>query len=77
MGRFEKLGGEELVLTGYFAAVGRSREEIVSSIGEHCGWQLKVAETLEVLDPPTAEELALLRVFDPARFFLGKATSKA
>jgi hypothetical protein len=30
-----------------------------------------------VLDPPTAQELALLRVFDPERFFLGKSTPKA
>jgi acyl CoA:acetate/3-ketoacid CoA transferase alpha subunit/acyl CoA:acetate/3-ketoacid CoA transferase beta subunit len=76
MGRFEKVAGEELILTGYFTAEGRSREEIVAGIRERCGWELQVAETLEPLDPPSAEELALLRVFDPARFFLGKATSK-
>jgi acyl CoA:acetate/3-ketoacid CoA transferase alpha subunit/acyl CoA:acetate/3-ketoacid CoA transferase beta subunit len=75
MGRFEKLGGEELILTGYFTAEGRSSEQIVAEIRERCGWQLKIAETLEALAPPSAEELALLRVFDPARFFLGKATS--
>jgi acyl CoA:acetate/3-ketoacid CoA transferase alpha subunit/acyl CoA:acetate/3-ketoacid CoA transferase beta subunit len=75
MGRFEKLGGEELILTGYFTAEGRSSEQIVAEIRERCGWQLKIAETLEALAPPSAEELALLRVFDPARFFLGKPTS--
>jgi hypothetical protein len=32
--------------------------------------------TLEAPEPPTAQELALLRIFDPARFFLGKATLK-
>jgi len=77
LGRFEKVGGGELVLTGYCVAEGRSREQIVASIRERCGWELKVAETLEALDPPTAQELALLRVFDPERFFLGKATSNA
>jgi acyl CoA:acetate/3-ketoacid CoA transferase beta subunit len=77
MGRFEKDAGDELVLTAYFTAEGRTREEIVAEIRERCGWELKVAEPLEALDPPTAEELALLRVFDPERFFLGKATSNA
>ncbi|MDB6100809.1 MAG: glutaconate CoA-transferase, subunit [Gammaproteobacteria bacterium] len=76
MGRFEKLGGEELVLTGYSADAGRSGQQIVASIREHCGWELKVAGTLEVLGPPTAQELVLLRVFDPERFFLGKTTPK-
>jgi acyl CoA:acetate/3-ketoacid CoA transferase alpha subunit/acyl CoA:acetate/3-ketoacid CoA transferase beta subunit len=77
MGRFEKDAGDELVLTAYFTVGDRTREEVVAGIRERCGWALKVAEPLEALEPPTAEELALLRVFDPERFFLGKATSNA
>jgi acyl CoA:acetate/3-ketoacid CoA transferase alpha subunit/acyl CoA:acetate/3-ketoacid CoA transferase beta subunit len=75
LGRFEKVTGDELVLTAYFTVEGRGREEIVADIRERCGWELRVAEELEPLEPPTAPELALLRVFDPERFFLGKATS--
>jgi hypothetical protein len=72
MGRFEKRGGERLILTGYYRSVGRSRDEVVDNIRERCGWTLEVADDLEALPPATPEELALLRVFDPERFFLGK-----
>jgi acyl CoA:acetate/3-ketoacid CoA transferase alpha subunit len=72
MGRFEKRGGERLILTGYYRSVGRSRDEVVDKIRERCGWTLEVADDLEALPPATPEELALLRVFDPERFFLGK-----
>lgn len=76
-GRFEKRGGEELVLTGYYEKEGQSREEAVAEIKELCDWELQVAEDVEALAPPTAEELALLRVFDPERLFLGKAAKKS
>ncbi len=33
---------------------------------------VKVADDVEELSPATDEELALLRMFDPQRFFLGK-----
>jgi acyl CoA:acetate/3-ketoacid CoA transferase alpha subunit len=72
MGRFEKRGGERLILTGYFRSAGRDRDAIVNTIRERCGWNLQVADDLEELPPVTPEELALLRVFDPERFFLGK-----
>lgn len=75
LGRFEKRDGEELVLTGYFAAAGRDREQAVADIRGRCGWALQVAGDLEELAPASAEELALLRVFDPERFFLGKPAS--
>ncbi len=72
MGRFEKIGGDELILTAYFAVAGQTHEQIVAEIRKRCGWDLKVSDKLEELQPATAEELALLRVFDPERFFLGK-----
>jgi acyl CoA:acetate/3-ketoacid CoA transferase alpha subunit/acyl CoA:acetate/3-ketoacid CoA transferase beta subunit len=77
MGRFEKVAGDELALTAYFTVEGRTREEIVADIRGCCGWELKVADELEALAPPTPAELAMLRVFDPERFFLGKAASSA
>jgi len=73
MGRFEKRGGETLILTGYFQSAGSERDEIVQKIRDRCGWELQVAEDLEELSPSTDEELATLRVFDPERSFLGKA----
>jgi len=72
MGRFEKRGGDEFVLTGYFGMEGLAREEAVREIKERCGWELQVADDVEALPAATAEELALLRMFDPERFFLGK-----
>jgi len=72
LGRFEKRGGDEFVLTGYFGCEGMSRDEAVSEIKRRCGWNLAVADEAAPLDPPTDEELALLRMFDPERFFLGK-----
>lgn len=77
LGRFEKLEGEELVLTGYFAAAGRDREHAVAEIRKRCGWELQVSEEVEELVPASAEELAMLRVFDPERFFLGKPAATA
>lgn len=74
LGRFEKRGGDEFVLTGYFGLEGLSKEDAVREIKDRCGWDLQVADDVQELPPPTAEELALLRLFDPERFFLGKST---
>lgn len=76
MGRFEKLDDEELVLTGYLPAAGHDREQAIAEIRRRCGWELKVADTVEALRPASEEELALLRLFDPERFFLGKPADK-
>lgn len=76
MGRFEKRGGDELILTGYFGLNGADNATAAREIRERCGWNLQIADDLESLGPPNAEEIALLRVFDPERFFLGKATEK-
>jgi hypothetical protein len=72
MGRFEKRGGDTLVLTGWFESAGASRDEVVRGIRERCGWDLAVADDLEALPPASGEELALLRLFDPERRFLGR-----
>jgi acyl CoA:acetate/3-ketoacid CoA transferase beta subunit len=72
MGRFEKRGGDEFVLTGYFGLEGHSKEDAIREIKDRCGWELHVADGVAELPPATPEELALLRLFDPERFFLGK-----
>ncbi len=77
MGVFEKPEGEdELILTGYFTETGdKDREEKVQEIKEHCGWDLKIADDLQPIDPPTEEELMIIRLCDPHGYFLGRRTS--
>jgi hypothetical protein len=59
----------DLVLTSVFG--DRPEAEAVAAAREACGWPLAVAPQLRRLDPPTAEELRLVRLFDPRRYFLG------
>ncbi len=72
LGIFEKLPGEgTLTLTAYFATSGfADPDEAVAAIAEKCGWELKAADSLEVLEPPTPDELKDIRIFDPRRYFL-------
>lgn len=63
----------ELVLTGVFA--GLPEAEAVRRAREDCGWELRVAPRLRRFDPPSADELALIRIFDPRRYFLGDIPS--
>jgi acyl CoA:acetate/3-ketoacid CoA transferase beta subunit len=72
LGILEKeAGNNELALTGYFPVTpSASEEECVRSIQEQCGWKLKVKSKLQILPLPSAEELKLMRCFDPKRFFL-------
>jgi acyl CoA:acetate/3-ketoacid CoA transferase alpha subunit len=69
VGLLEPLSGE-LTLTGVVADVGAD-VDAVERARRSCGWDLRVARTVRRLDPPTREELALLRSFDPARHLLG------
>jgi acyl CoA:acetate/3-ketoacid CoA transferase alpha subunit/acyl CoA:acetate/3-ketoacid CoA transferase beta subunit len=72
MGVFEKLDGDqEFTLTKYFP--GRdssSTEEIIKKIKNNCGWNLKIAGQLKEVPPPTMDELMLLRIFDPEKYYL-------
>ncbi len=72
MGVFEKPDGEsEFVLSKYFSPNGAlSRDEAIKSIKENCGWDLKVAREPQKIPLPTPDELKLLRIFDPERFYL-------
>jgi hypothetical protein len=70
LGVYEKpLGAGELVLTRVPA--GRPEAEAVRAAREACGWELRVAPTLVRLSPPEPDELRLVRLFDPRRYFLG------
>jgi acyl CoA:acetate/3-ketoacid CoA transferase alpha subunit/acyl CoA:acetate/3-ketoacid CoA transferase beta subunit len=69
MGIFEKLDGEELILTGYFPT--SNYEKDIKRIKENCGWNLKLSPAFkgkEFFDP-TLEELVTLRLLDPERHF--------
>ncbi len=72
MGVFEKVGEDkEFTLTKYFDSPGfSSTEEAVRNIRDNCGWDLKVAGEPKKLSPPARDELRLLRVFDPHKYYL-------
>jgi acyl CoA:acetate/3-ketoacid CoA transferase alpha subunit/acyl CoA:acetate/3-ketoacid CoA transferase beta subunit len=77
MGIFEKDASGELILTAYVPVKrGASGEESVRNIREHCGWKLNVKDKLQILSPPTEEDILFIRSFDPKRYFLGSAESQ-
>jgi acyl CoA:acetate/3-ketoacid CoA transferase alpha subunit/acyl CoA:acetate/3-ketoacid CoA transferase beta subunit len=63
----------ELILTG---VLGDGPEAaLVAAAREACGWELAVAPSLRRFERPTADELRLIRMLDPRRYFLGPASS--
>lgn len=68
---------DELTLTAAFESAGESPEAVVEQIRARCGWRLRVADDLAWLPRATPDELATLRVFDPARAFLGRGAASA
>jgi len=67
LGVFEKRG-DELCLTALFPG-GPGREAGLQRIKERTGWEVRVAEDLVELPPPSEEELALVRALDPQGFY--------
>jgi len=65
LGVYEKDQGE-FVLTAVFDADATAAAK---ECRERCGWELRVARDLRVLDAPTTEEIRTLRVFDPRGWF--------
>jgi acyl CoA:acetate/3-ketoacid CoA transferase alpha subunit/acyl CoA:acetate/3-ketoacid CoA transferase beta subunit len=71
LGVYEKEGEHgELRLTGVFA--DRPEAEAVAAAKRACGWELRVAGRLRRVEAPGHDELALIRLFDPRRYFLGE-----
>jgi len=66
---FERVGGVFL-LTGYFAEAADDPDEIIDDIRECTGWDVIVSDSPQPVAQPAAEELALLRGFDPLSVFL-------
>ncbi len=67
---FEKID-DELVLTKIFAEAGENTGKALSVIKQNMGWNPKVSENLQRLDEPKAEEIMMLRYFDPDKYFIG------
>ena len=71
LGVYEKTGEHgELRLSGLFG--DRPEADAVRAVREACGWDLQVEPTLRRFASPSADELALVRLFDPRRYFLGE-----
>jgi acyl CoA:acetate/3-ketoacid CoA transferase alpha subunit len=72
LGVFEKTDARgDLVLTG---VLGEGPEPaLVEAARAKCGWDLEVASTLRRFAAPTGDELRLVRLLDPRRYFLGDA----
>ena len=62
-GIFQKVRDGEFILTGYFPnpQLG-SKEEIIKTVKDGCGWGLKVSSDVSMVERPELRELALLRV---------------
>jgi len=71
LGLFERPEGEEeFWLTGIIEDGKTSLSDKVREIKEQCGWELRIVSGLKKIPLPNEEELALLRLFDPQKFFL-------
>jgi acyl CoA:acetate/3-ketoacid CoA transferase alpha subunit/acyl CoA:acetate/3-ketoacid CoA transferase beta subunit len=71
LGVYEKTSEHgELQLSGLFGDAGEA--DAVRAAREACGWELQVAPTLRRFEAPTTDELAMVRLFDPRRYFLGE-----
>jgi glutaconate CoA-transferase, subunit B len=60
-----EMGSCEMYLDSIFPNVS------VDTVKEMTGWDLKVSDELKQVDPPTMEEVILLRTLDPLQFHLG------
>jgi hypothetical protein len=59
----------ELRLAGVLGTTPEA--EAVQAARAACGWDLQVAPGLRRFETPADEELGLIRLFDPRRYFLG------
>ncbi|WXG43645.1 MAG: CoA-transferase [Promethearchaeati archaeon SRVP18_Atabeyarchaeia-1] len=69
---FEKIDGE-LVLTKCLPLFGLPNDMIVAALSKRTGWKLSATEGLLFMKEPSRYEIQLLRLFDPDRYFVGKA----
>jgi acyl CoA:acetate/3-ketoacid CoA transferase alpha subunit len=73
---FEKVDGE-FALTKCLPLYGLPNEMVVASISKRTGWKIGTPEKLTFMSEPSREEIRLLRLFDPDRYFVGKVKKSA
>jgi len=73
IGVFEKIGDKgTFTLTSYIPSKANQKvEDAIAEIREKVGWELDIAPNLKKAEPPTKEEVTLLRLFDPREFYIG------
>jgi len=69
LGLLQRGAGGRLMVAGVIAAPG-SESVVLESIAQRCGRAISVTATFRRFDPPSVQELALLRSFDPQRAIL-------
>lgn len=72
LGVYEKRDGR-LVLTQYYERPGEDREATIAHIRSRCGWDLVAGDDLTAAEPPDADDLLRLRLFDIRNDFLDYA----
>lgn len=65
-----KTADQSFVLTGVLDRDGLTKEALVREAVDRCGWALAVAREVALLPAIDANELAAVRVFDPAGHFV-------
>jgi acyl CoA:acetate/3-ketoacid CoA transferase alpha subunit/acyl CoA:acetate/3-ketoacid CoA transferase beta subunit len=70
MGVFRKAADGKFALAGCIPDGATAVEERIRQIQENCGWSIKRAEKIEIIDPPGERDLELLRLFDPQAYLL-------
>ncbi|MFQ5484929.1 MAG: CoA-transferase [Desulfobacterales bacterium] len=69
-GLYVKNGSEFILKAFYMKPEISGEKECIEVIDRACNWKLRREHHLEALSPPEADELKLLRSFDPERVFL-------
>ena len=74
LGIFKKLGDDEtFTLTKVLGLLSEvSNADRLQQIQARCGWEVRVAASIDEVPSPTADELAILRSLDPEGLFIGK-----
>lgn len=70
LGVFERGDSGEFVLTALLPSAGDTVSDAVNLIRSRTGWPIEVAPNLHREPAASAEELAVLRMFDPKQLFL-------
>lgn len=76
LGVYEKEDGR-FVLTQYYPVEGQSKDETLAHVRSQCGWDLVVSERLTAAEPPRAEDLLRLRLYDIRNDFLDYSAQRS